>query len=375
VKVLVTGSAGFVGRNLCVTLSRTQGVELLEYDVTSPPSTLEACLASADLIFHLAGVNRPQSVDEFHTGNAGLTEEICHKLLAAGRKPKIVLSSSVQAESDNPYGTSKRKAESALRDYAGQSGASAVVYRLKNLFGKWCRPNYNSVTATFCHNIANNLPIQISDPRNLVDLTYIDDVVAAFMTELTDTRPGFRMADPLPSHPINLGDLAALVTSFRDSRRTLVLPDFSQPFVRALYATYLSYLPTDAFAYGLDIKTDNRGSLAEWIKQPGIGQVFISHTKPGITRGNHFHHTKVEKFLVVQGEAVVRFRQIQGEQVVEYPVKGEEYKVVDIPPGFTHSIENVGSGDLVTLFWSSQVFDQAHPDTTFDPVIKQGKPT
>jgi UDP-2-acetamido-2,6-beta-L-arabino-hexul-4-ose reductase len=374
-KILVTGSAGFVGRNLCVVLARTDGVELFEYDVGNPDANLEVGLANADLIFHLAGVNRPKTVDEFHTGNAGLTEEICHKLLSLGRKPKIVLSSSVQAESENPYGLSKRQAEAALRDYAERSGAPAVVHRLKNLFGKWCRPNYNSVTATFCHNIANGLPIQISDPRNIVDLTYVDDVVSAFLAALTDSRPDFRMAEPLPSHQITLGDLAALVTSFHDLRQTLLLPDFSRPFVRALYATYLSYLPKNAFAYGLDIKTDNRGSLAEWIKQPGIGQVFISRTKPGITRGNHYHHTKVEKFLVVQGEAVVRFRQIQGEEVIEYPVRGENYKVVDIPPGYTHSIENVGSGELVTLFWSSQIFDPRQRDTVFDPVIKQGKPT
>jgi UDP-2-acetamido-2,6-beta-L-arabino-hexul-4-ose reductase len=182
------------------------------------------------------------------------------------------------------------------------------------------------------------------------------------------------MAEPLPSREINLGDLAALITSFRDLRRTLVLPDFSQPFVRSLYATYLSYLPTDGFAYALGSKTDNRGSLAEWIKQPGLGQVFVSHTRPGITRGNHFHHTKIEKFLVVHGEAIIRFRQIEGEKVIEYPVTGDEYKVVDIPPGYTHSIENVGSGDLVTLFWADQVFDPTHPDTIFEPVIKQGKP-
>jgi len=374
-KVLVTGSAGFVGRNLCAVLARAQGVEILEYDVSSPVDVLEAGLTNADFIFHLAGVNRPETVDEFHTGNTGLTSEICRRLLAAGRKPKIVLSSSIQAEVDNPYGISKRRAEDALRDYASQSDASAVVFRLKNLFGKWCRPNYNSVTATFCHNIANGLPIQISDPRNVVDLTYIDDVTAAFMVELADTRPGFRIAEPLPSYQLKLGDLAALITSFRDLRRTLVLPDFSQPFVGMLYATYLSYLPTDAFAYGLDIKTDNRGSLAEWIKQPGIGQIFISRTKPGITRGNHFHHTKVEKFLVVQGQAMIRFRQIQGEQVIEYPVRGEDYRVVDIPPGYTHSIENVGSGDLVTLFWASELFDPAQPDTAFEPVIKLGKPT
>jgi UDP-2-acetamido-2,6-beta-L-arabino-hexul-4-ose reductase len=373
-KVFITGSAGFVGQNLSVALARQQDVQVYAYDVDSSPSDLEAGLANADIILHLAGVNRPKNVDEFQVGNVRFTSEICRKLLAAGRKPKIVLSSSVQAESDNPYGISKRAAEGAIRDYAQQSGATGVVYRLKNLFGKWCRPNYNSVTATFCDNIAHGLPIQISDPSNLVDLTYIDDVVAAFLDELTDTRPGFRMAEPLPSHEIKLGDLAALITSFRDSRQTLLLPNSSQPFVRCLYATYLSYLPTEAFAYALHIKTDDRGSLAEWIKQPGLGQIFISHTKPGVTRGNHYHHTKVEKFLVVEGEAMIRFRPIQGEQVIEYPVKGEEYKVVDIPPGYTHSIENVGSGDLVTLFWASEIFDPNRPDTLFDPVAKQGKP-
>jgi UDP-2-acetamido-2,6-beta-L-arabino-hexul-4-ose reductase len=373
-KILVTGSAGFVGRNLCVALARMQDVELYAYDVDRSPSDLQAGLTNADAIFHLAGVNRPRTTDEFHVVNAGFTGEICRRLLASGRRPKIVLSSSVQAGLDNPYGTSKRAAEAAIRDYAQQSGATGVVYRLKNLFGKWCRPNYNSVTATFCHNIAHGLPIQISDPSNLVDLTYIDDVVAAFLGELTDARPRFRMADPLPSHEISLGDLAALITGFRESRQTLRLPDFSQSFVRALHATYLSYLPADAFAYALPVKTDGRGTLAEWIKQPGLGQIFVSHTKPGITRGNHYHHTKVEKFLVVQGEATIRFRQIEGVQVVEYPVKGEEYKVVDIPPGYTHSIENVGSGDLVTLFWASEIFDPDRPDTLFDPVTKQGKP-
>ena len=373
-KVFVTGSAGFVGRNLSVALARQQDVQVCAYDVDGSPSDLDGGLADADLIFHLAGVNRPRTIDEFSVGNAGFTGELCQRLLAIGRKPKIVLSSSVQAELDNPYGTSKRAAEAVIRDYVQQSGAAGVVYRLKNLFGKWCRPNYNSVTATFCHIIALGLPILISDPSNIVDLTYIDDVVAAFLAELTDTRPGFRMAVPLPSHQISLGDLAALITSFRDSRQTLLLPDFSQPFVRALHATYLSYLPADAFAYALPIKSDDRGSLGEWIKQAGLGQIFISHTKPGSMRGNHYHHSKVEKFLVVQGEAVIRFRQIEGDEAIEYPVRGEEYKVVDIPPGYTHSLENVGSGDLVTLFWASEIFDPNRPDTLFDPVAKQGKP-
>lgn len=369
-KVLVTGSGGFVGKNLCVELARRQDVELFRYDVDSPAEDLDKGLASAEVIFHLAGVNRPQNVEEFKTGNAGFTGEICQKLIAMGRKPRIILSSSIQAELDNPYGLSKREAEEAICQYANKTGAAGVVYRLKNLFGKWCRPNYNSVTATFCHSIAHSLPIQISSPANIVDLTYIDDVVAGFLTELSDTRTGFRFADPLPSHKISLGDLSALVTSFRDSRKTLLLPDFSQAFVRALYATYLSYLEADNFAYTLDIRTDNRGSLAECIKQPAFGQIFVSHTKPGITRGNHYHHTKVEKFMVVSGEAIIRFRQIHGDQVIEYRVKGEEYKVVDIPPGYTHSIENVGGTDLVTLFWASEVFDPNRPDTIFVPVIK-----
>lgn len=380
-KVLVTGANGFVGKNLCVELGRREGVTLFRYDVDSRPADLDEALAQADVIFHLAGVNRPQNVAEYKTGNAGFTGEICQKLVALGRKPKLVLSSSIQAELDNPYGISKREAEEAVRSYSTQIGAPGVVYRLKNLFGKWCRPNYNSVIATFCHNIAHGLPIQISNPANVVDLTYIDDVVAAFVAELDDVRTGFRFADPLPSHKTTLGELAALVTSFREQRKTLLLPDFSQPFVKALYSTYLSYLETDNFAYCLDIKTDNRGSLAEFVKSPTAGQMFISRTKPGITRGNHFHHTKTEKFMVVQGEAVIRFRRVNAEvsgqrsevsdqksEVIEYRVRGEEYKVVDIPPGYTHSIENVGSGELVTLFWANEVFDVKRPDTVFLPV-------
>ena len=373
-KILVTGAHGFVGRNLCVELARRDDVELSRFDVDSPAGSLEQGLVEAEVIYHLAGVNRPQTVDEFHEGNTGLTRRICSRLAELGRKPKLVLSSSIQAAMDNPYGVSKRAAEESLRDYAEKTGAAVVVYRLKNLFGKWCRPNYNSVTATFCHNIANGLPIQISDPNNRVDLTYIDDLVAAFMTELDDGRAGFRTAPDSPSQTISLGDLAALVTSFKDSRTTLVLPEVTRRFERAVYATYLSYLPTDQFGYELPTKSDPRGSLAEFIKQPAAGQVFVSRTKPGITRGNHFHHTKVEKFLVVEGEAVIRFRPIEGEDVISYRVSGEVFRVLDIPPGYTHSIENVGRGNLVTLFWSSEVFDPARPDTVFLPVLKRGTP-
>jgi UDP-2-acetamido-2,6-beta-L-arabino-hexul-4-ose reductase len=374
VKVLVTGAAGFVGRNLCVELARRAKVELLRFDVDTGAKGLDEGLARAEVVFHLAGVNRPDNVEEFHKGNAELTRRICARLLALGTKPKLVLSSSIQAELDNPYGMSKRVAEESIRAYTEKTGAPGVVYRLKDLFGKWCRPNSHSLTATFCHNVANGLPITISDPANVVDLTYIDDVVAAFVGELDDRQPGCRMADALPSHAVTLGELAALVQGFRASRQTLRPPDFARPFVRALYATYLSYLPTDRFAYGLDVKTDPRGRLADFIKQPCFGQIFVSRTRPGQTRGNHFHHTKVEKFLVVEGEAVIRFRHIEGGEVIAYPVRGEDFKVVDIPPGYAHSIENVGNGDLVTLFWSSQVSDEANPDTVFLPVRKQGEP-
>lgn len=370
--VLVTGSSGFVGRNLCAELGRREGVHLYRYDLDSDAADLERGLGSAELVFHLAGVNRPRDPGEYHTGNAGFTEHICRRLAEMVRHPRLILSSSIQAELDNPYGLSKRQAEQAVEHYARQTGATAVAFRLKNLFGKWCRPNYNSVTATFCHNIAHDLPIQISNPANVVDLTYIDDVVAALVRELdAPDRPGtFTIADPLPSRRITLGELAERVRSFHDHRRTLRLADYSDPFVRSLYATYLSYLEPDNFAYMLDIKRDNRGSLAEFIKSPAFGQIFISHTHPGITRGNHFHHTKTEKFLVVHGQAMIRLRQIEGDKVIEFRISGDEYRVVDIPPGYTHSIENVGRDELVTLFWASEAFDPHRPDTAFVPVIQ-----
>ncbi len=368
--VLVTGAKGFVGRNQCTVLRRRDDLKLFEYDVDSAPSVLEEGLQSADVVLHLAGVNRPQTTDEFQTGNAGITGDVCRRLAELGRSPKLVITSSIQAALDNPYGVSKRGAEQALEAYSQQTGGEAVVYRLKNLFGKWCRPNYNSVTATFCYNIAHDLPIQISDPSYELELTYIDDVVAAFVGEVDAPQSsGFRMAESLTSYKLSLGQLAELIRSFHSHRKNLMLPDYSNPFVRALYATYLSYREPQDYEYGLDIKSDPRGSLAEFVKSPAFGQIFVSHTKPGITRGNHYHHTKTEKFMVVQGEAVIRMRQIEGQQVVEFPVKGLDYRVVDIPPGYTHSIENVGGTEMVTLFWSSEVFNPDKPDTYFEAVV------
>lgn len=381
--VLVTGANGFVGRNLCATLAMCQDLSLSRYDVDSATGELDETLASADIVFHLAGVNRPQSVTEFQAGNADFTAVICRKLAALGRSPKIVLSSSIQAEYDNPYGVSKRAAEEVLRTYCAETGADGVVYRLKNLFGKWCRPNYNSVVATFCHNIANDLPIQISNPANVVDLTHIDAVVAALVGELESLGggQGFRMAAPLVSQQITLGELAALIRSFREQRTTLQLPDCGNPFVRALYSTYLSYLPPEQFNYPLKMNVDTRGSFTEFLRTPERGQVSVNISKPGIVKGNHWHHTKNEKFLVVSGRGVIRFRKMgdrgqgagdrgpgAGDRVVEYHVSGEKLEVVDIPPGYTHNIENLGDTDMVTIMWVSEPFDPTKPDTYSESV-------
>ncbi len=367
-RVLITGSAGFIGKNLRLALSVLPEVEIYEYDVDSPASALDDVLAVADVIFHLAGVNRPREVSEFAAGNTGFTELLCAKLTALGRAPKIVMSSSIQAELDNPYGQSKREAEEALQRFA-ETGADVVIYRLPNVFGKWCRPNYNSVVATFCHNIARDLPITISNPEQVVTLIYIDDIVAAWRGEL-DAAPasGARFAAVPITFQLTLQALAEQLRAFRAMRTSLVLPDLADPLVRRLYGAYISYLDENDFAYNLEIKTDNRGSLAEFIKSPTGGQLFISRTKPGITRGNHYHHTKSEKFMVVEGDAIIRFRHLATGTVLEYPVSGTEYRAVDIPTGYTHSIENVGQTELVVLFWATEIFDPAAPDTLYAEV-------
>jgi len=373
-RVLITGGLGFLGRNLAARLAEFKECSTLIFDREDTPADLERALLGADIVFHLAGINRPQSPDEFEAGNTGLTEQICRFLRENGRKPKIIFSSSIQAALDNPYGASKAKAEGALRNFSAECGACVRIYRLKNLFGKWCRPNYNSVAATFCNNIANELPISISDPSRAVELTYVDDVVDAFLSEIDNISTTGEAGQDIESYSIRLGDLAGRIQAFHEINETLTLPDFAERFNRALYATYLSYLPAVAREHDLDIKSDARGSLAEFIKQKHFGQVFVSRTVPGITRGNHYHHTKAEKFLVVEGSGLIRMRSIESGKVDEYPVTGSAYQVINIPPGFTHSITNVGIGEMVTLFWSSEVFNPNLPDTYFLPVdIEQAR--
>ena len=366
--VLITGGSGFLGRNLAVHLREQKDCDIMTFCRGDAKDDLNRYLSRADFIFHLAGVNRPESALEFDKGNAEFTECICRILEDQGRAPRIIFTSSTQAELNNPYGASKLKAESILRRFSAKTGAGVRIYRLNNLFGKWCRPNYNSVTATFCHNIAHGLPIMISDAAHEFQLSHVDDVVAAFIEDLGSHIQGIEEGRPIPSYQIKLGDLAGRIQSFHDMRSTITLPDFSSWFNRALYSTYLSYVPLDALEGALEIRADARGSLAEFLKQKSFGQVFVSRTKPGVTRGNHFHHCKSEKFLVVEGKGLIRMRSVEGGAVKEFNVDGSNYQVVDIPPGFAHSITNVGDGEMVTIFWSSELFDPDHLDTYYLPV-------
>lgn len=366
-KVLVTGADGFVGKNVIVALRRLEGVEIVPVTRATPLEELPQLLSDADFVYHLAGVNRPKDASEFETGNAGFTREICNHLSELNRKPKIVFSSSIQAEGPSVYGVSKADAETALREFAASSGAEVSIYRLRNVFGKWSRPNYNSVVATFCHNISHDLPITISNPDQALELVYIDDIVEAFIEELKpESGSGMKVIERFT--PVTLGELAALIQSFKDIRTSRNLPDFDRRFVAELYTTYLSYLPTQELQYDLVPSVDPRGLLAEFLRFKGGGQIFISRTKPGITRGNHFHNTKTEKFLVLEGQAVIKMRNVLQDEVHEFFVSGDAPSVVDIAPGCTHSITNTGAGELVTLFWASEPFDPARPDTYFEGV-------
>jgi UDP-2-acetamido-2,6-beta-L-arabino-hexul-4-ose reductase len=367
--VLITGSEGFIGKNLRVTLQCREELRLICFDMQDDPSILPSLLDQADFVFHLAGVNRPQNPEEFQTGNAGLTDQICRHLSVGSRQVPIALSSSTQAALDNPYGASKRGAEDAVFAYGRRTGASVHVFRLPNVFGKWCRPNYNSGVATFCHNIAHDLSIQVNDPNVVMKLVYIDDVVRTFVDLLdggVGMNEGFCIVQPV--HSVKLGEIVELIHSFRESRVQRNIPDMSNPFVKKLYSTYLSYLPKDQFSYPLKMNVDERGSFTEFIKTPDRGQFSVNISKSGITKGNHWHHTKNEKFLVVSGRGVIRFRRIGREEVIEYPVSAEKLEVVDIPTGYTHNITNTGETDMVTVMWVNEPFDPEKPDTFFAPV-------
>jgi UDP-2-acetamido-2,6-beta-L-arabino-hexul-4-ose reductase len=365
-KILVTGAKGFIGKNLIAELKNRGFNNVYEYDKDTSPVLLEVYCREAEFIFHLAGVNRPKEQAEFMEGNFGFTLTLLDTLKKYNNTSPIMLASSIHAELDNLYGKSKKAGENLLLSYSKETGAKVLVYRFPNVFGKWCRPNYNSAVATFCHNIAHNLPITVNDPNVLMTLVYIDDLVEELINALEgkENRVGIFCEVPIV-HDITLGEIVHLIQTFKTSREDRSIPDMSNAFTKKLYSTYLSYLPTNQFSYELKMNTDNRGSFTEFIKTPDRGQVSVNISKPGITKGNHWHHTKNEKFLVVSGKGVIRFRKIDSDEVIEYFVSGDKLVVVDIPPGYTHNIANLGDKDMVTIMWANELFDPEKPDTNF----------
>ncbi|MGI6718667.1 MAG: capsular polysaccharide biosynthesis protein CapF [Bacteroidales bacterium] len=375
--ILITGAKGFIGKNLVSELNniisgktKKYGIDnnltLFEYDIDTDPKLLDEYCKNADFVFHLAGVNRPKTEDEFMKGNFGLTSDLLDKLQKYNNKCPIMLSSSIQAALDNPYGVSKKAGEDLLFEYSKNTGAKVYVFRFPNVFGKWCRPNYNSAVATFCNNIAHDLPIKVNDPNVDMTLVYIDDVVNELIFALQDKayKEG-EYCKVRVEHKIKLGRIADLLYEFKESRKNLLVPDMSEPIVKKLYSTYLSYLPEDQFNYPLKMNVDNRGSFTEFLKSNDRGQVSVNISKPGIVKGNHWHHTKNEKFIVVSGKGVIRFRKIDEDKVYEYFVSGDKLEVVDIPVGYTHNIENLGDSDMVTIMWVNEIFDPENPDTYF----------
>ena len=365
-KILVTGAKGFIGKNLIAELKTTTNHEIFEYDQDTDYSLLKQYCQETNFVFHLAGVNRPKEQSEFMSGNFGFTSKLLDLLKQYQNNCPVMISSSIQAALDNPYGQSKKAGEELLFSYSEETGANVLIYRFPNVFGKWCRPNYNSAVATFCHNIAHDLPIQVNDPSVEMTLVYIDDVVKS----LTDALEGKEQREdnycvvPI-THQTTLGKIVDLIESFKASRAERSIPDMSEPFTKKLYSTYLSYLPENQFSYDLKMNVDARGSFTEFIRTPDRGQVSVNISKPGITKGNHWHHTKNEKFLVVSGSGVIRFRKLDTDEIIEYFVSGDKLEVVDIPVGYTHNIENLGDSDMVTIMWVNEIFDPENPDTNY----------
>jgi len=376
--ILVTGAKGFVGRNLVAALKNYRegrgnplglppDFNIFEYDIDFAPSLLDNYCRDAGFVFHLAGVNRPAEQAEFMEGNAGFTAALLGTLKKHRNTCPVMISSSVQATLDTPYGRSKKAGEDLMRAYALETGAEILIYRFPNLFGRWCRPHYNSAVATFCHNLAHDIPIQVRDPGVVMKLAYIDDVAAALIQALCGQEnkgPDGFCSLPVV-HTITLGEVADLLISFRESRNMLSIPDLSDAFTKKLYATYLSYLPTDGFNYPLKMNVDDRGSFTEIFRTADRGQFSVNISKPGMTKGNHWHNTKQEKFAVVSGTGAIRLRNPDSDTVLEYFVSGDKAEVVDVPAGYIHHIENLGDTDLVILLWCSECFDPERPDTYF----------
>lgn len=380
-KILVTGAHGFVGKNLCTQLNNIkQGKarnypvsisEVMEYDIDTDPALLDTYCQQADFVFNLAGVNRPKDPKEFMTGNFGFASTLLDTLKKHGNTCPVMISSSTQAALDNPYGESKRAGEQLMFTYAKETGAKVLVYRFPNVFGKWCRPNYNSAVATFCNNIANDLPIQVNDPNVVMNLVYIDDVVDELIAALSgnEHRQGDYCEVPVV-HTITLGGIVELLYKFKEQPQTLVIPEIpDNSFAKKLYSTFLSYFPKEKAIFPLKMNVDDRGSFTELLKSQNCGQVSINISKPGITKGQHWHHTKWEFFIVVAGHGMIQQRRVDSDEVMEFEVSGDKIEAIHMLPGYTHNIINLSETEnLVTVMWANESFDPNHPDTFFEPV-------
>lgn len=373
-RILITGSQGFIGKNLCLRLreqmtsdtqsdAQSPAFVLTEFTRGMPLEQLPALVQQADAVVHLAGENRPKDAQDFVRNNAELTSALCAALQDSGRPIPLLLASSSQAELDNPYGASKRAAEAAVQAWQAKTGGAAYIYRLPGVFGKWCRPNYNSVVATFCHNVAHGLPLHINNPQTLLRLVYVDDVVDSILHTLAQPRPGLHWPVPAPEYSITLGDLAAQIEAFQQCRSSLLLERVGLGLPRALYATYVSYLPLEKFAYDLPSHGDPRGVFVEMLKTPDAGQFSFFTAHPGVTRGGHYHHSKTEKFLVIKGQARFGFRHMLTGQMHEITTSGTKPQVVETVPGWTHDITNIGAEEMVVMLWANENFDRQRPDT------------
>lgn len=395
--ILVTGARGFVGKNLVAALRNIRDnkdrthpkldiQEIYEYDTDGSQEQLAAYARSADFVFHLAGVNRPKTAEEYLPGNTGSLEALLTALLKAGNRCPVMLASSAQASlvgryAESEYGKAKLACEKRLRAYAAEAGAKALIYRFPNVFGKWCRPNYNSAVATFCHNIAHDLPVTVNDPATELELVYIDDLVAELLAALSGRahRCDYDGLTPVPggdfcyvpvTHRVTLGKIVELLHSFREQPETLLLPEIPEgSFEKKLYSTYLSYLPPEKISFPLKMNVDVRGSFTELLKTQSCGQFSVNITKPGVTKGQHWHHSKWEFFIVVAGHGLIRERRLDADEVLEFAVSGEKIEAVHMLPGYTHSITNLSkTDDLVTLMWANECFDPQHPDTFYEEV-------
>lgn len=366
-KVLVTGAKGFIGKNLIQALKRLDDITIIEFDKEDSLSNLDEALNTVDFIFHLAGINRPEKVEEFYQGNSDLTSELLRMISRKNKKIPVLMTSSTQVEKDNDYGRSKLKAENFLKEYSAEHSVPVYIFRLPNVFGKWSKPDYNTVIATWCHNIASGNDIRIDNRDTELNLVYIDDVVKEFIRILYERSIDLSVYyyDIPVVYRKTLGEISDLLYSFRANRNTLTIPAVGDGFERALYATYLSFLDRNNFSYHLTEHVDERGSFVEIIKTTKSGQFSISSSAPGITRGNHYHDTKNEKFLVIRGEATILFRHVDETEVFEYKVSEKQLQVIDIPPGYVHNITNTGEGEMILVIWANEVFDRDNPDTFF----------